>query len=1682
MPTLYPENTQYSPQESTASIGKALSSGSNLYKKQLPQGLSTKREIPSQIGTNSEYIRQLIAQLQQKLIARQSGQTQQAMTPEEIASGSSSLGSKVHEQQNVDYPLNEPFVQPKDRKSTPIPKQDTAGQEYQTWKADEQGRWVIPTETARISTIPKFLGGGQYISDPSQPGKLIKSERSALTDPNKFAALPPNEQANIAQMKLMMTGGNKNIQIDHITPLWAGGVDTLENLQPIRHDQHTIKTKIQAVPFTLLTNGIISKDQAKIMAQGWQDIAKNYNVDSVPNPFLKSDPKTGEMSGELDLNVAKKFADEWSKPKEQSFMDYLKGIPESRKVIGKSIAEQADKLPPFWANMQKGFVQEASMGVIPTMEKPPETFAGTLGYGLGSGLGFMIPFSAATKIVKGIGVATGLFKGATGVVKGAEKLAEVKKLIGGGSVIERPGYRVMSQPYKGTGKILIERKDKIGETLAKNMVKNAVGMAAYGQLRTTMPTMFGDPDPGLAERTKQFIFDTAYGGGLGFFSKSLPQTFGLGAAVWSASMAEQYLAEGEPDASEAIANALTMMMLHKIPTEIAKAKTKWYLPSGEHGFVGTGQSERSLTEMQKSIKSLADDQNKLSDILVTEMRSKILSNKPGEHNPYLTYAKKGEAFPLEMRDPIKLKEDSDRMKQLIAEEGKNEMLSPSEMKLHSDMIDMSERQLIKGGESEIVKQKMNKDDIVTLFKKTKDRYQTYNYRDPDIIGKTIDRVPDNIKNETFFPSFDAKIEYNPKTDMRVWISGSPKEKENMDSYISGLDSKDINNGIASHQVIIVSVPEVERFQRMKNNSITKEEIANKKHLPDENPWYNEQVYGVVKMKKDGKDIIQYIPLGWIGKPSRMEGVENSVNEQMRKNNFPEYDLNHNANTLGELKGKLGIKISTGRINSYKSGAETESKRPYVELVIKEEDSIRGKDWKQYYEEPTGVSKAKQGVHSTVPEGQVISDANNIPNKENATRLVNAVAEKTYVDPVVALRESGLPVTPERLAVERTYEIFGEVLKKENSAQAIKEKINAVHGDIIDDAQAQNLFDNRKIITTVEIGDILSKGVQDGKANQYTVMINAEFDKFFGPSGDFQSNPVSSLFRGIPVVGVGKKEFKPKEILTEDKGIIEPDIKEPQLETKKQGADVTKLERSYGYELTPKDKEKQKIIKTKGKEAIENKKRSEDDIYKQVYSIGKDEISKIEENPGKDRRLYLRRISSTLHNIDISFNRKSFPNIMDKEYLAIKKNAIDDLNAKVLDGVETKFPIKEEIRFKSGGKASTDQDVLNKEIDKIRSENERLLGVFKEKVKGEEQPKLTDEDIKGLSKEEVDALMNYRILGKEEHNIREENLSPKERVKNLKDYYEMRNFLKGMKKNENKIDAKKRADELYMVASKPAVERMEDVIKTYPKNSPQYGFNKALMEDLKHIFGWKWKGTLDSYFGMSTVKGKNLYSDYNLYKVLNKQGHFISQPKDVLKRFSEIGKPYDQLTDKDKEYIYGKRAAEASKKSEERSSEQKSSEGKHKPNEEDIKIKDALEQGFRIQGEEQGAQLNATDLTKFDEMSFGRLGGEIGLSYTAIEAARDARNLAIKIMTIHNKNTEWSNEKYKQNKPLAKYDKNGKTFNKIEEGIKMESEKAGKYIAVQNKESKPTQNEQDAAKRKRILENISGAVGKMGEKK
>ncbi len=401
--------------------------------------------------------------------------------------------------------------------------------------------------------IQQFPSGGQMNIDVAHPGTLNKSVR-ATQDP-----------LSVENASMLGTLSNKMFQVDHIIPLFLGGADTIANKQLLPNPIHEAKTKIQAVAQTLLDNGKINLDQARVMALTWQ----NRSANGIPDT---------NNYGEIPLETAEAIAKEWAdfdagKGPGPSFSQIMAGIPEAANTLGKGV------LPEWARQFMIGLVSGATAGGVPLNSAPGATVmdkaSGIAGEAIGmySGVGLFSKMTGAaaraTGLIKpGIKMAAGATEGGASIldaltpsaINAAEGLSTAEKAT---SAMSR--FRAAIRPST----VMNDIRGKLATDIVGRAAKNAAAFGAYGQTGQLISDFTQPQENILGAHVDRLWQDLAFGALTG----AAPGTW-KGAGWVGGGTATLGLMAGE-NLQSALAQGVSMAALHKVGgfgQDLAKAQ------------------------------------------------------------------------------------------------------------------------------------------------------------------------------------------------------------------------------------------------------------------------------------------------------------------------------------------------------------------------------------------------------------------------------------------------------------------------------------------------------------------------------------------------------------------------------------------------------------------------------------------------------------------------------------------------------------------------------------------------------------------------------------------------------------------------------------------------------------------------------------------------------------------------------------------------------------------------------------------------------------------------------------------------------------------------------------------------------------------------------------------------------
>ena len=265
--------------------------------------------------------------------------------------------------------------------------------------ANGKDMWVTPSDQTYTRNWPESLGGGQYAIDPTQPGAIVKSNRGS------------GDTVYDSKETALLRGGSSkyDVQIDHIIPLWLGGEDTLANKEALSTTQHNQKTKAQAVVLTLLNQGKIDNNQARLMAFDW----KNLDTSKVPYP--------GD-TGMIDPKKADQINKDWDWDKAHIPGTFGHSLGDSIKAVWKGIPDALNTFIPVpdknehpieysllkpVSEFSKGLVEGATGGVVSASpEQDTGGFFGKFERIIGNTIGTIVSMKAFGAVLSKAGSIT----------------------------------------------------------------------------------------------------------------------------------------------------------------------------------------------------------------------------------------------------------------------------------------------------------------------------------------------------------------------------------------------------------------------------------------------------------------------------------------------------------------------------------------------------------------------------------------------------------------------------------------------------------------------------------------------------------------------------------------------------------------------------------------------------------------------------------------------------------------------------------------------------------------------------------------------------------------------------------------------------------------------------------------------------------------------------------------------------------------------------------------------------------------------------------------------------------------------------------------------------------------------------------------------------------------------------
>ena len=1069
---------------------------------------------------------------------------------------------------NIDIPLGTQFIPPLADEVVVPENYGTFAKPTTIQNDTEKLSWGTPQKpkikSLSVDNGQGITSAGQYVTDEADKSLLVKTVRGA----------------NPVADKAILNGRPSYMyQVDHIIPLDLGGADTLSNRQVLSNTEHNIKSKAQAIPYTLYAAGEISLDQARIMSLQWKD----HDLSDVPMPDDHGViPSVGNKTG---LEIAREMKNKWY-DKPVTFKDVMAEIPNTAKHLGENTPILKDF--NFGREFVKGFANQATSGFVPYEQGDnQEGTGGWIGGKLGQITGGVASFMVMAGVLKGAATAINAVRGISvaqaakyGIGTAAKGVTSVVAEDAAGAAVKgattttfstlnnTPGYvsRMMLDkelqmrvaksaglsvvsgqvqqfvanklnPYTLSGQQ--EVRDQATGELIGNVFRDLTLGAAFGlpsptlkgvAQATALPLAIGlwmnpdDPTAALvdgvafgamhymgARKNVGFNDITSLGGKkfrspvLDKFNNAVDETMYSSLSNYAPEIMP-VLGKGESIPAQYRTYEATQAAVNKSIESIVKRAFFGQATSPEiiqetvnklKGFskgINAKIDKFGETATEKTPGLFSSRKNKKAYTLSTEENKKILSNEFGKG-----YGKK-----TNFREKI----DTGAM-------DLQEMLN--EIK----RVTVAARQLYKGGLVEELRGVADIDDLssYTLESKKNRFIEQEKYVRPPVARQVVDTIDDSFMESSYVHFNEPSNTSSKLPSGTVAITGFGLGQNNprVSDFLKLLEDPTTAKNI-SPNLIVVDRPETAPLWRLKNQFTDKKLIENGTHAIDSTPENAAQVFGV-KWKLDangnhmGKELVE---LGWIASEHRRQTGRNAFNQ----NPFvKKYESTGGAEGLRPIdfnKDDIISKMREGNMkvmvmNFDKSTSSTQnSGRSFIMGSVNDQNWIQSKLLNeklslQPNEDALSMSLARLKIVKSPQERAVLI-------RDIKEKNVDSAAERIPTLPATASRDVIAAVDSKRnamLAVDKALDSA--------TPQELKTKLLDDLGILVDDAKAQELFDNKTVVTEKAITDLIVDSVNNGKVT-LEGRLAAEMIKKVDESGFMHNSDLGSISSELPVAG------------------------------------------------------------------------------------------------------------------------------------------------------------------------------------------------------------------------------------------------------------------------------------------------------------------------------------------------------------------------------------------------------------------------------------------------------------------------------------------------------------------------------------------------------------------------------------
>lgn len=1005
-----------------------------------------------------------------------------------------------------------PITQPEGRGPFPVPS------DYPGFVAQRAGNtnftWPAPNlPTTQIKSFPESTGvPGQYVVDTSQPGRTIKSDRG----------ITPYER------QLLLAGRSSDFyEVDHLIPIWAGGADTLANMQVLAMPEQLKKTKVQSVPYTLMTQGLITEQMAKMYALQWDKLDDT----DIPEPTRGVLPvdEAKKIKARWDaqaLEPVKTF--DWRNPK-QAWKNFTGSIPDATKKVAEDVARVAEPIP-YVGEFAKGAVSGLSGGWVPyTPQEGSNMLEKGMGF-LGMLAGTFVPVGLASQVVlrgaKAVGLATKASRAAKALKMGESNYQGVLTKI--------PQLQARQQ-----------MKEVVYNNILRGMIAPGVGFTAWGQL--SPEGLAGELlDQEVANWTDRLWQDLAYSaaplvphigssvfGGLNQAqrvirgsTKAAGKTVGGQIAAPFATDRNSLAQYATDSLKVGVAAGAIGMMANDSPQDVLLNAV---LMGAMHG-VGMRAASNNVAAAQKQLEQLVGDQAKV-------MAHNVLAT----HIPRLQNTKGNVTIPAATREEV-LALRAEAMDNLTDLQ-KNGTITPEAFHQERTAIFAASKALEYEHLPENLLRLSLENDLVSLAKQS-ERLGAQNPLVPQSVYDAFSKVRQDA-NGLLKNSLESHSVNPPSGKFLTGsqrLSGATDEINPYEGLWKEYVEK-LSTGNASPTLVGVLRDDMEPILKAVNNRITQAEIDANVKKPHSNPQNAVQVFA---MSWDGSGTPTIFPVGWFPRRSHIaeDGTINSFNnavertpigrkmkESGQKDPFKE-NPDINKDELALKMKKEGLDFIYMNLDRSRTGTAEGSGKSYVRVTLNDEN------W----------GRSRQDIHLVAPGTgtksipKIISDHNNTKNVKKAQATLKELREKT-VEPADALLGRVDPTSGEVVPTPETVKLFAEHPAEMTALQTfvatarevfssatpreLATKMETNFGITMDDATAQALHD---FAPNVRVADVFTLIYQKGSTGSKAI-INETLKPFLESSEFVKSWPRGKTFHEMRVLGGMKRPLPEMDMAT-----------------------------------------------------------------------------------------------------------------------------------------------------------------------------------------------------------------------------------------------------------------------------------------------------------------------------------------------------------------------------------------------------------------------------------------------------------------------------------------------------------------------------------------------------------------------